>query len=240
MYSQAASQGITTLVSSGDAGVTGCAVHGVAATTTSTPTPIDQRHLRFQLRHLRGRNAVQRHRSNPFRVLEQRATRTGYFESATLLYSRRRLERAPERRFERRQRSLCRSCQRRRPKHHHRQTQLADRHRRACGRGTRHPRHVLRRGRPRWLFLLPCVGRRQLRAQREQPLRLRRVLRHVGFGSLHGRRGGPARPEARRAAREHQPHALPACSLHARGVPRHHLCLGRGDVLLDRHTQHLQ
>ncbi len=33
MYSQAASQGITTLVSSGDAGVTGCAVHGVAATT---------------------------------------------------------------------------------------------------------------------------------------------------------------------------------------------------------------
>ena len=33
MYSQAASQGITTLVSAGDAGVTGCAVHGVAATS---------------------------------------------------------------------------------------------------------------------------------------------------------------------------------------------------------------
>ena len=34
MYSQAASQGITTLVSAGDAGVTGCAVHGAAATST--------------------------------------------------------------------------------------------------------------------------------------------------------------------------------------------------------------
>ena len=33
MYSQAAAQGITTLVSSGDSGVTGCAEHGVAAAT---------------------------------------------------------------------------------------------------------------------------------------------------------------------------------------------------------------
>ncbi len=38
MYSQAAAQGITTLVSSGDAGVTGCAVHN-AAPTASTAYP---------------------------------------------------------------------------------------------------------------------------------------------------------------------------------------------------------
>jgi hypothetical protein len=226
LFQQGAAEGISTFVSSGDSGASGCDV----AFSAPPGQPLGHQpelHLHIELRHLRGRNRVQRH-EQPSHLLERDKLEHAWVGSG--LHSGRRVERVYN--------HVSGRVRRRSEPDQYAHSIVADRNRRAFGTGR--PLHAgcfVFGLRARRLFWMHGGSGWQLCGNN---VVLHRFLRHLGRSTGDGRRGGDAGPESEWRTGQHEYRTLRAGCLSADGLSLYNGPKQRRLQLQREHRQHVQ